>query len=161
MLRIHQLSARNPSTNATLKTGVVLIADGTGSFVQSDTSTDAVFVPAGTDLQRPTLAAGEYAVRFNTDSLKIEAFDGVAWGVVGFDGTQVAEAMTVATDGQTAFTLAVAPSTARWNSFGYATVNGLTYKASHFTLAGTTLTWAGPYALTTHDELVVYYVHGI
>lgn len=161
MLRIHQLSARDVATNTALKSGVLLTADGLGSFVTSDASTNAVRLPAGTVAQQPVLAAGEYSIRFNTDAGKVEAWDGTAWVIVGFNGTLIAETLTVASDGQTAFTLASAPNAARWSAHGYATVNGLTYKASHFTLAGTTLTWAGPYNLSVHDEVVVYYVYGI
>ena len=43
--------------------------------------TSAIKLPVGTDLQRPTPAAG--MLRFNDDSDEFEGYDGTAWGSIG------------------------------------------------------------------------------
>jgi len=51
-----------------------------GSILIVDT-TDAVQLPVGTTLERPTAATGQ--VRFNTTDTTFEGYDGTAWGSLG------------------------------------------------------------------------------
>jgi len=44
-------------------------------------SVEAIQIPVGTDLERPTEATGQ--IRFNTDSTSFEGYDGTAWGSLG------------------------------------------------------------------------------
>jgi len=52
--------------------------------VSQTSSTGAAVIPAGTDAQRPTPAAGQ--LRFNSTISKFEGYDGTAWGTVGGGG---------------------------------------------------------------------------
>lgn len=62
--------------------------------------------------------------------------------------------VTVApTNGQTAFTLAAAPTNPALVSVE---VNGVIYYAPDVTVAGTTLTWAGGFKLSTGDVVKVF-----
>ena len=51
------------------------------NFVDQTAATGAAALPAGTEAQRPTGAAGH--LRFNTDTDTFEGFDGTSWGSIG------------------------------------------------------------------------------
>jgi hypothetical protein len=63
-----------------------IASQGTG-FVQF-TGTAGVVIPTGGNSVRPVVTAQTGMIRFNTDSLQVEAFNGAAWGsVAGVTGT--------------------------------------------------------------------------
>jgi hypothetical protein len=47
--------------------------------------TGAIKVPSGTDAQRPTPATGQ--LRFNTDAVSFEGYNGTEWGSIGGGAT--------------------------------------------------------------------------
>ncbi len=51
------------------------------NFVDQTSATGAAALPAGTQAQRPTGAAGQ--LRFNSDTTSFEGFDGTSWGSIG------------------------------------------------------------------------------
>jgi len=65
------------SVNIGAATGTLTIANELTVF----DSVEAIQVPVGTDLERPTAAVGQ--IRFNTDSNAYEGYDGLQWGVLG------------------------------------------------------------------------------
>jgi hypothetical protein len=80
------VGATTPSTGAFTN----FTASGTASF----TSTQAVKLPVGTELQRPTPTAG--MLRFNDDLNEFEGYNGTAWASVG--GSAISNDTTTATD---------------------------------------------------------------
>lgn len=59
----------------------------TAQSVTKDTATGVAYLPAGTTAQRPTLAVGVRAIRFNTDLNSFEGWDGTTWGSLGGGAT--------------------------------------------------------------------------
>ena len=53
-------------------------SSGTNGFVEKTSDVGAALMPAGTQLQRPGVAAGGY-MRFNDDTDKFEFFNGTSW----------------------------------------------------------------------------------
>ena len=78
---IGNLTVSNTTISTSLANGnITLTATGTGIVTVSGTA--AVNIPAGTTAQRP--AAGNVAgtLRFNTDNLRLEVYDGTEWDQV-------------------------------------------------------------------------------
>ena len=78
---IGNLTVSNTTISTSLANGnITLTATGTGIVTISGTA--AVNIPAGTTAQRP--AAGNVAgtLRFNTDNLRLEVYDGTEWDQV-------------------------------------------------------------------------------
>ena len=78
---IGNLTVSNTTISTSLANGnITLSATGTGRVVISGTA--AVNIPAGTTAQRP--AAGNVAgsLRFNTENLRLEVYDGTEWDQV-------------------------------------------------------------------------------
>ena len=78
---IGNLTVSNTTISTSLANGnITLTATGTGRVVISGTA--AVNIPAGTTAQRP--AAGNVAgsLRFNTENLRLEVYDGTEWDQV-------------------------------------------------------------------------------
>ena len=73
-------------------------------------------------------------------------------------GVDKRDRLTVATNGQTAFSLSQIPTKAISLAL---LVNGSAYELSNpspaFTLAGTSITWTGPFSLSPSDNLVAAY----
>lgn len=61
-----------------------------GLTTKADLTTSGILVPVGTTATRPTLGAGEAAIRFNTDVGGLEEWNGSTWDNVSADITAVA-----------------------------------------------------------------------
>lgn len=53
------------------------VAAANGVLTYADSSTGAMFLPAGTTAQRPTPATGQ--IRFNTTTNAVEVYNGTGW----------------------------------------------------------------------------------
>jgi hypothetical protein len=71
-----------------LVSGAVSQITSQGSGFVQFTGTAGVVIPVGGSAVRPVLTALTGMIRFNSDSLQVEAFNGAAWGsVAGVNGT--------------------------------------------------------------------------
>lgn len=61
-----------------------------GLTTKADLTTSGILVPVGTNATRPTLGAGEAAIRYNTDVGGLEEWNGTVWKNVSADITAVA-----------------------------------------------------------------------
>jgi hypothetical protein len=61
-----------------------------GLVTKADLTTSGVLLPVGTTAERPTLGAGQAAIRFNSDLGGVEEWNGTAWQNVSADITAVA-----------------------------------------------------------------------
>lgn len=61
-----------------------------GLTTKADLTTSGILVPVGATAARPTLGAGEAAIRYNTDVGGLEEWNGTAWKNVSADITAVA-----------------------------------------------------------------------
>lgn len=61
-----------------------------GLTTKADLTTSGVLLPVGTTAERPTLGAGQAAIRFNSDLGGVEEWNGTAWQNVSADITAVA-----------------------------------------------------------------------
>lgn len=61
-----------------------------GLTTKADLTTSGILVPVGTTATRPTLGAGEAAIRYNTDVGGLEEWNGTGWSNVSADITAVA-----------------------------------------------------------------------
>jgi hypothetical protein len=74
-----------------------LYVNGTATL----SGTGAIKIPAGSEAQRPTPAAGQ--LRFNTDASTFEGYDGVAWGAIAGNEVALLTFNFTATQAQTTF----------------------------------------------------------
>jgi len=86
----HALDAANSAAAALVSetnaaASVATISPAT--IVRKDSDTGVVFLPAGTTAQRPTLDANTRGIRYNTDLLTFEGWDGTSWTGVGGGAT--------------------------------------------------------------------------
>lgn len=120
----------------------------------------AVVDPTATDDDSAGYAVG--SVWVNTSSgdvyVLVDASTGAAvWNVDGGAsvGNIASETLTAVSNGQTAFTLAIAPPDVNTTSIAY---GGLIHvPGTDYTVVGTALTWGGNPATQIGDELVFYY----
>jgi len=57
------------------------------TIVRKDSDTGVAFLPAGTTAERPTLTVNDRAIRYNTDLLTFEGWNGTTWTGVGGGAT--------------------------------------------------------------------------
>jgi hypothetical protein len=102
--------------------------------------------PAGAKVGRNVATGQEFSV------------EGGNWSAETSTSSATRQRLTVATNGQTVFTLAAAPTAA---ASLHVIVNGATYDlitpTPSFTLSGTTVTWTGPFGLMPADIVVAAY----
>ena len=77
---VQNTDSRTLSGNLVFSGANVNFTNGVVTF----SSTDAIKLPAGTAVQRPTGVAGQ--IRFNSDTNQFEGFNGVSWGTIGGTG---------------------------------------------------------------------------
>lgn len=77
-IKIQGTTVIDDSQNGTL-TGTLSV---TGQLTLSGTG--AIKLPVGTEAERPTAATG--MLRFNSDSVSFEGYNGTAWGAIGGGG---------------------------------------------------------------------------
>jgi hypothetical protein len=78
---IGNLTVSNTTISTSLANGnITLTATGTGIVTVSGTA--AVNIPAGTTAQRPVAGNVAGTLRFNTDNLRLEVYDGTEWDQV-------------------------------------------------------------------------------
>jgi hypothetical protein len=78
---IGNLTVSNTTISTSLANGnITLTATGTGIVTVSGTA--AVNIPAGTTAQRPVAGNVAGSLRFNTDNLRLEVYDGTEWDQV-------------------------------------------------------------------------------
>ena len=112
------------------------------------TSTTAVGLPKGTEVQRPTPVTG--MLRFNTDTGGFEGYDGTEWGAIGGGATNFVDTETG--DGTTTvYTLSNAV-TSENNTTIY--ISGVYQSKSNYTVSGTTLTFSTPPPNGTAIEII-------
>ena len=77
-IKIQSVTVIDDSQNGTL-TGTLAV---TGQLTLNGTG--AIKLPVGTELERPTPAAG--MLRFNNESVSFEGYNGTVWGAIGGGG---------------------------------------------------------------------------
>jgi hypothetical protein len=75
------LSFANTTISTTLANGNITLAS-TGTGLVTIAGTAAVIIPAGTTAQRPSTGNVAGTLRFNTDNLRLEVYDGTEWDQV-------------------------------------------------------------------------------
>ena len=61
-----------------------------GLVTKADLTTSGILIPVGTTATRPTLGAGQSAIRFNSDINELEEWNGTSWGSISATITAVA-----------------------------------------------------------------------
>lgn len=148
MIKVHQLSARDPISGSSLPDGSLPVADGAGLYGLSSSSTTSILLPSGTTAQRPVVAAANRAIRFNTTAQALEFWDGSAWAFIPKSGLEnwtlpgsYSSGQIVAYDGQLYSANADIPANTAFSTG----TTGATFSP----LIGTTETWTGVYAPAT------------
>lgn len=132
-ISLGNLSISNTTITTTLGTGNITLVPTGGALVFIDTTTGLV-LPTGNTTERPSpVSTG--TVRFNTDSTRIEVYDGSQWDSVVSDvtnqtltGNGVATVFTLDRDSTTAATLVIINGIVQLPTTAYAIVgNSLTF----------------------------------
>ena len=119
-------------------------SDG-GDTIKSST-TSAVEIPAGTTASRPSVSkAGD--LRFNTDTNKMEYFDGSSFTQFSKEGNIAITQDSFTGDGSTtAFTMSTSVASNQEQRVIVAVGNVYQNPASAYTVVGTTITFTSPTA---------------
>lgn len=139
----------NTISSVNINDNIVLDPNGTGQLVIQ--GNNAITIPSGTTAQRPSGSTGD--IRVNSDTGKIEFYDGTAWQVVS-PSVDISTIDTFDSDGSTvAFTL----SESTTSSSTIVTLNGVVQSPGNaYNISGTTLTFTE--APHTGDKIEVRYI---
>jgi len=129
-------------------------ADGGDTIKAADTA--AVEIPAGATAERPaTSKAGD--LRFNTDTNKMEYFDGSSFVQFSKEGAVPVTQDSFTGDGSTtAFTMSTSVTSNQTQRIVVAVGNVYQNPASAYTLSGTTITFTSP----PGDTETITVIHG-
>lgn len=119
------------------------VFDG-GDVIKGSSETGSTSTPAGSSADRPTVsAAGDF--RFNTDTNKMEYFDGSAFVQISKEGNISITQDSFTGDGSTtAFTMSTSVASDQEQRVIVAVGNVFQNPASAYTLSGTTITFTSP-----------------
>jgi hypothetical protein len=114
--------AGSPSPHMTISSsGRVGIGTTTPAVKLAISSTDAILVPVGTTVERPTGATGY--LRFNSTTTSFEGYNGTAWGSIGGGATGGGTDQIFYQNGQTVTTNYTITAGQNAGTFGPITVN--------------------------------------
>lgn len=101
--------------------GNLIVGSGSISVKFGVISTDAALLPVGTTAQRPTGSSGY--IRFNTDTISFEGYNGAAWGSIGGGATGGSTDQIFYLNGQTVTSNYSIPSGSNAGTFGPISIN--------------------------------------
>jgi len=128
--------------------------DGGGTLKQEK---QAIGIPAGATAERTTVpVAGEF--RFNTDTSKLEYYNGAAFKTMGFEGNATITQDSFTGDGSTSiFTMSTSVTSNQEQRIIVAVGNVYQNPATSYTVSGTSITFTSPPGAA--ESIIV--IHGI